>query len=137
MFIIHIIIAIYFFLIPTADFVQTCSIKDPEFESCSKESIQKLFKKLVTGTYQPSKLALKMFRYTFKNFQFIGIDGLQDLDTIDPMKLAKIKIFQGDGPVSINSTLSKSVVTGFADTHVISSRFVRCIVITRTHFDYQ
>lgn len=52
-----------------------------------------------------------------------GIEGLDDLQ-IDPMKLSKIKIFSGDGPVSINSSLSKAVVTGFANTVVVESMYV-------------
>lgn len=84
---------------PSADWLQTCQIKDPNFVECSTESIQKLFRKLVTG-----------------------VEGLAEVETIDPMKLAKIKIFSGDGPVSINSSLSKSVVTGFANAHVKRSR---------------
>lgn len=42
------------------------------------------------------------------------------------MKLNRIKIFQGDGPVSINSSLSKAVVTGFANTEVVASKYDRC-----------
>lgn len=53
-----------------------------------------------------------------------GIEGLDTLETIDPMKLNKIKIFAGDGPVSINSSLSKAVVTGFANTVVVRSEYV-------------
>lgn len=53
----------------------------------------------------------------------LGIDGLDDLQ-IDPMKLSKIKIFAGEGPVSINSSLSKAVVTGFGNTVVIESEYV-------------
>lgn len=53
----------------------------------------------------------------------LGIEGLDDLQ-IDPMKLNKIKIFAGDGPVSINSSLSKAIVTGFANTVVLESEYV-------------
>lgn len=53
----------------------------------------------------------------------LGIDGLDDLQ-IDPMKLSKIKIFAGEGPVSINSSLSKAVVTGFGNTVVVESEYV-------------
>lgn len=56
-----------------------------------------------------------------RSFQ-IGIDGLETLETIDPMKLNRIKIFQGEGPVSINSSLSRAVVTGFANTKIVSSK---------------
>lgn len=38
-------------LIFADDFIQTCQIKDPDFEDCSTQSIQKLFTKLVKGIY--------------------------------------------------------------------------------------
>lgn len=57
------------------------------------------------------------------NLFWIGIDGFDAIQTIDPMKLNRIKIFQGDGPVSINSSLSKAVVTGFANTEVVQSKY--------------
>lgn len=53
-----------------------------------------------------------------------GIEGLDNVQ-IDPMKLSKIKIFAGDGPVSINSSLSKAVVTGFANAKVVESEYVK------------
>lgn len=51
-----------------------------------------------------------------------GIKGFSAIETIDPMKLNRIKIFQGEGPVSINSSLSKATVTGFANVEVIESK---------------
>lgn len=81
------------------NFVQTCHIKDPGFEACSRESIQKLFSQLVTG-----------------------IPGFDGFETIDPFKLNRIKIFQGDGPVSINSSLSKATVTGFSKLEIVESK---------------
>lgn len=84
----------------TADWLQTCELKSADFVDCSTESIQKLFQKLVTG-----------------------VDGLDAVETIDPMKLAKIRIFSGDGPVSINSSISKAIVTGFGNVHVKRSRY--------------
>jgi Haemolymph juvenile hormone binding protein (JHBP) len=42
-----------------------------------------------------------------------GTDGINDIDSIDPMRINRIKILQGDGPVSVNASLSKVVVTGF------------------------
>lgn len=53
---------------------------------------------------------------------FLGIDGFTAIETIDPMRLNRIKIFQGEGPVSINSSLSKASVTGFANTQVLESK---------------
>lgn len=52
----------------------------------------------------------------------LGIEGFTAIETIDPMKLNRIKIFQGEGPVSINSSLSKATVTGFANTEVLESK---------------
>lgn len=62
----------------------------------------------------------------FFPFNLKGIEGFDSIQTIDPMKLNRIKIFQGDGPVSINSSLSKAVVTGFANTEVVASKYDRC-----------
>lgn len=35
---------------------------------------------------------------------------------IDPVKLKKIKMTTGQGPVSMNTTLSKAVITGLYNT---------------------
>lgn len=53
-----------------------------------------------------------------------GIDGI-GLETIDPMKLNKLKIVQGDvqAPVSINSSFSKATVAGFAETKILSNKY--------------
>ncbi|XP_062701149.1 protein takeout isoform X4 [Aedes albopictus] len=84
-------------------FIKTCRFSDADFVACSTESVQGLFDKLVTG-----------------------IEGLEHVGTIDPMKISKIRILQGDGPVSVNASLSKVVVTGFSNTkisiHSVSSR---------------
>ncbi|XP_040174514.1 protein takeout-like [Anopheles arabiensis] len=78
------------------EFIKTCRFDQPDFVDCSTESVQGLFDKLVTG-----------------------IEGLEHVGTIDPMKISKIRILQGDGPVSVNASLSKVVVTGFASTKVL------------------
>uniref|UniRef100_A0A182IM11 Uncharacterized protein n=1 Tax=Anopheles atroparvus TaxID=41427 RepID=A0A182IM11_ANOAO len=78
------------------DFIKTCRFDDPKFIACSTDSVQGLFDKLVTG-----------------------IEGLEHVGTIDPMKISKIRILQGDGPVSVNASLSKVVVTGFSSTKVV------------------
>lgn len=54
------------------------------------------------------------------NFINPGIDGLQDLH-FDPMKMNRIKISGDDGPVSINMTITKGVVTGFSSIVVVES----------------
>lgn len=40
------------------------------------------------------------------------------------MKISKIRILQGDGPVSVNASLSKVVVTGFSNTKVVRNVYV-------------
>lgn len=87
------------YMVTKHDWLKTCQIDDPNFEACSRESIQGLFKQLA-----------------------IGIEGFTAIETIDPMKLNRIKIFQGEGPVSINSSVTKVSVTGFADTEVVESK---------------
>lgn len=113
----------------TDDWLKTCQIADPNFEACSRESIQGLFKQLAIG-----KL-LREVREVFVIINVIafgfnlthlhiskGIEGFTAIETIDPMKLNRIKIFQGEGPVSINSSVTKVSVTGFADTEVLESK---------------
>lgn len=63
-----------------------------------------------------------------------GIEGFSAIESIDPMKLNRIKIFQGEGPVSINSSLSKATVTGFANTEVLSNKLASFITLGTLHF---
>lgn len=42
---------------------------------------------------------------------------------LDPLKIQKIRIFQGEGPVSVNAALDDVTVTGFAATEVVSSEY--------------
>lgn len=54
----------------------------------------------------------------------IGIEGLEKkVGVIDPMKIDNIKILQGQGPVSVNASLSKVTVTGFARTKVVENKY--------------
>lgn len=123
-----------FFVAHLADWVKTCQIDDPAFEECSRESIQGLFKQLAKGkVFYIDHRLIFWFMLMFENSTEIaihfnltwiqlGIEGFDEIDTIDPMKLNRIKIFQGDGPVSINSSLSRASVTGFGDTQVVKSK---------------
>lgn len=43
---------------------------------------------------------------------------------IDPVKLKKIKISTGDGPVSMNTTLTKAVITGLSNTAFVRNMYV-------------
>lgn len=49
------------------------------------------------------------------------IPGLPDIDLppLDPLKIPKIRILQGEGPVNINAALDDVTVTGFGRTEVL------------------
>ncbi|KAG5671079.1 hypothetical protein PVAND_001293 [Polypedilum vanderplanki] len=83
----------------TPEWLKSCEFKDPEFVQCSTTSVQGLFDQL-------SK----------------GIDGLEGIETTDPMRIDRIRILQGEGPVSVNASLSKIKVTGFAQTKVVQNQ---------------
>lgn len=57
-----------------------------------------------------------------KMFPFIP--GLPDIDLppLDPLKIPKIRILQGEGPVNINAALDDVTVTGFGKTEVLVSQ---------------
>lgn len=105
------------FTFSVAEWLRTCKFSDPEFTKCSTDSVQGLFTKLATG-----------------------IDGLSNFETIDPLKINKIKILQGEGPVSVNASLSKVTVLGFSKTKVIQSKLViksaDCIYNTYVIYKY-
>lgn len=82
-----------------AEWLKTCLLKSPNFTQCSTTSVQGLFSHLIQG-----------------------IQGIQELDTIDPMKIDRIRILQGDGPVSVNASLSKVTVTGFSKLKLIENQ---------------
>ena len=87
-------------LIFLAKWLQSCEFKDPEFTKCSTTSVQELFDQLAKG-----------------------IEGLKGLENgTDPMKIDRIRILQGDGPVSVNASLSKIKVTGFSKTKVVENQ---------------
>lgn len=79
----------------SASWLKTCQFKDPEFFKCSTVSVQGLFDNLVKG-----------------------IEGIEGLDSIDPMRIDRIRILQGEGPVSVNASLTKVKVTGFSKVKV-------------------
>ncbi|XP_077283602.1 protein takeout-like [Arctopsyche grandis] len=79
------------------DFIKTCYKKDPKFGECSRVAVQGIFDKLKEGLPE------------------IGIDPL------DPLKISKIRILQGDGPVNVNAALDDVTVTGFGATQVLVS----------------
>lgn len=83
----------------TASWLKTCSFKDPDFIKCSTGSVQGLFDNLLRG-----------------------IKGVEGLDSIDPMRIDRIRILQGEGPVSVNASLSKVKVMGFSKVKVVENQ---------------
>lgn len=79
--------------------MKTCQFSDPDFFKCSTGSVQGLFDHLIKG-----------------------IEGVEGLDSIDPMRIDRIRILQGDGPVSVNASLSKVKVMGFSKVKVVENR---------------
>ncbi|KAG6450672.1 hypothetical protein O3G_MSEX006716 [Manduca sexta] len=80
------------------DFVKTCLKSDPDFEDCSRVAVQQLFNALGPGLPE------------------IGLPPL------DPLKIPKIRILQGDGPVNVNAALDDVTVSGFGQTEVLMSQ---------------
>ncbi|KAJ2950151.1 hypothetical protein O0L34_g11503 [Tuta absoluta] len=78
-------------------FVKTCLKSDPEFDECSRQAVQMLFDALGPGLPE------------------IGLPPL------DPLKIPKIRILQGDGPVNVNAALDNVIVTGFGKSEVLES----------------
>lgn len=79
--------------------MQTCEFTDKDFIKCSTGSVQGLFDHLISG-----------------------IEGVEGLDSIDPMRIDRIRILQGEGPVSVNASLTKVKVTGFSKVKVIENQ---------------
>lgn len=82
-----------------AEWLKTCEFKDPDFFKCSTTSVQGLFDNVVKG-----------------------IEGLDGLTSVDPMRIDRIKILQGEGPVSVNASLTKVKVLGFSKVKVIENQ---------------
>lgn len=83
----------------SASWLKTCEFSDPDFIKCSTTSVQALFDNLVKG-----------------------IEGVEGLDSIEPMKIERIKILQGEGPVSVNASLTKVRVQGFSKVKVTENQ---------------
>lgn len=95
------------------DWLNTCVIADPvpEFTKCSTTAIQALFRQLNTG-----------------------IEGLDTLTTIDPFKIKKLNILNGgNGPVTLDASLSNVKVTGFANTVIKENKVSRKDYSWETH----
>lgn len=82
-----------------AGWLETCEFADPEFFKCSTRSVHGLFQHLLGG-----------------------IEGVEGLDSIDPMIIDRIRILQGEGPVSVNASLSKVKVLGFSKVKVVENQ---------------
>lgn len=83
----------------SANWLKTCFFKDQDFIKCSTIDVQSLFNNLIKG-----------------------IDGVDGLDSIDPMIIDRIRILQGEGPVSVNASLSKVKVIGFSKVKVVENQ---------------
>lgn len=75
---------------------------------------------------------MKLLKYVvniINNSKNLFITGpVEDIEVpIDPVKLKKLKILSGEGPVSMNTTLSKAVISGLADTVFVSATYVFCL----------
>jgi hypothetical protein len=83
-------------LIP-ANWLKSCLQSDPNFQQCHLESVRDLFQNVLKGVYK--------------------IDGI---DSTDPVYLDKIQILQGagNGPVSLDASLSNLKIFGLAKTEV-------------------
>ena len=80
--------------------MKTCQFKDPDFFKCSTESVQGLFDNLLHG-----------------------IDGVEGLDSIDPMRIERLKILaSNEGPVAVNASLSQVKVMGFSKVKVVENQ---------------
>ncbi|KAL0881075.1 hypothetical protein ABMA27_002203 [Loxostege sticticalis] len=79
-------------------FVKTCLKSDPEFDECSRDAVQQLFVALGPGLPEI------------------------DMPPLDPLKIPKIRILQGEGPVNVNAALDDVTVTGFGKTEVLISQ---------------
>ena len=44
------------------------------------------------------------------------------MGVIDPMNIDRIRILQGQGPVSVNASLTKVTVIGFGKTEVVENK---------------
>lgn len=60
----------------------------------------------------------------FFAISFFFISGLPEIDLppIDPLKIPKLRILQGEGPVNVNAALDNVLVTGFGKTEVLLSQ---------------
>lgn len=55
---------------------------------------------------------------------FFCLSGLPEINLppLDPLKIPKIRILQGEGPVNVNAALDNVIVTGFGKTEVLHSQ---------------
>lgn len=67
----------------------------------------------------------EFIRELFVQSQYVkSIPGLPEIDLapLDPLKVPKIRILQGDGPVNVNAALDDVTVSGFGHTEVLKSQ---------------
>ncbi|GLV43637.1 uncharacterized protein CBL_07036 [Carabus blaptoides fortunei] len=78
-----------------SDWLKTCHKQDKNFTDCSTIAVQGMFNKLRTGIPEVR------------------------LPPAEPLKIDKIEILQGDGPVSVNATVRDINVHGFGNANVL------------------
>ncbi|CRL07708.1 CLUMA_CG020662, isoform A [Clunio marinus] len=81
------------------EWLKSCQFKDPDFTKCSTIGVQALFDNLVKG-----------------------LEGIEGLQSIDPMRIDRVGILQGEGPVSVNASISKVKITGISKVKVIENQ---------------
>jgi hypothetical protein len=79
--------------------LKTCELKKPEFTKCSTKSIDELYKKIFNGHFK-----------------------VEGLESVEPLVLDKIKVLSGDGPVSLNASLTKVKIFGFKNIQIVQSQ---------------
>jgi hypothetical protein len=88
------------FFLSTADWLLTCSAKDPDFPTCNAKTLQDFFGNIHKGNYK-----------------------LEGLDSIDPLFFDKINILEnGRGSVNLNANLYNIKITGFSNVNVTESK---------------
>lgn len=85
----------------TADWLISCAQSDPNFKQCHLESVRGLFQTVLRGEYK-----------------------VEGIDSTDPVYLEKIQILQGsgNGPVSVDISMSKLKIGGLTKTEVIDNQ---------------
>lgn len=82
-----------------ADWLITCSYKDPNFDKCHLNSIYGLFENVLKGNYK-----------------------VKGIDSLEPVLLDKVQITQGSGPVSLDASLTNLKISGLSKGEIIDNK---------------